>query len=254
MRTLVAVLVFTLTATSLFAADETCPVTAWGYPEGVPSSWGGTCASGTIQSPISNNANQRTQAALPLAKLDYITGRTFPVTLKNTSVDLKAVPMFDGRLEYGDQKARLVQFHFHVPAEHRLDVWSSAVAELHLVHETGDGKILVVAVPIIPGGENAAITALQAIGKPGQCKSAASVRDDQLVQMKALLPAETRRFITYVGSLTTPACNEGVRFILMNDGITATQPQIAFLRVLASGNAREPQRNSNPVTYRVAGQ
>jgi carbonic anhydrase len=247
-------LLLALVATPLFAADETCPITAWHYPEGTPSSWGGVCASGTIQSPIANNASQRTQATLPKAELDYIAGSAYPVTLKNTRYELKVTPMFNGRLVYGSQTARLIQFHFHVPMEHQLDVWRGAKAELHLVHETPDGKVLVVAVAISVGAENPAIAALQRIGDPGFCRSKASVKDEQLVKMQALLPHETRRFITYIGSLTTPPCSEGIRFILMNDGITATQAQIDFLKVLAQGNARGTKSNHNPVTYRVAGQ
>jgi carbonic anhydrase len=254
MRTLTSILVLALLAPALFAADETCPITAWSYPEGTPSSWGGICAAGTVQSPISNNANQRTQAVLPSVDLDYVTGRLYPVTLKNTSVDLKAVPMFDGQLGYGPQKARLVQFHFHVPAEHQLDIWRDAAAELHLVHETATGEVIVVAVALIVGPENPAIRALQNIGNPGQCASRISRSDAQLVKMQALLPAERGRFITYAGSLTTPPCAEVVRFLLMNDGITATQTQIDFLKVLANGNARGPKQNGKPVTYRVAGQ
>jgi carbonic anhydrase len=252
----VLTLVLTLLAAPLFAADETCP-TLWHYPEGTPSSWGGACVTGTAQSPIRNMANQRTQASLPLAQLDYIAGQSYPVTMKNTGHDLKITPMFDGQLRYGSQTARLVQFHFHVPAEHNLDVWSGVAAELHLVHETANGEVLVVAVPIrvgAPNAPNAALTALQRLGNPGACRSAASVKNDQFVTMRALLPAETRRFITYVGSLTTPPCSGGVRFILMNDGITATQAQINFLKVLANGNAREIKTNPGPVTFRVAGQ
>jgi carbonic anhydrase len=71
--------------------------------------------------------------------------------------------------------------------------------------------------------------------------------------MKSLLPLEKGRFITYVGSLTTPACSEGVTFILMNDGITANQAQLEYLKI-GAGNIRPPQANSNPVTYRVVGQ
>lgn len=246
-------LVLMLLAMPLFAADETCPA-VWHYPEGTPSSWGGNCAAASPQSPIRNAGPQRRQETLPLAELDYIGGSRYPVTMKNTGHDLKITPMFNGQLRYGNQTARLVQFHFHVPKEHDLDVWSNGRAELHLVHETANGEVLVIAVSIEVGASNPAIAALQALGTLGACRSAASVKPDQLVEMKTLLPAETRRYITYIGSLTTPPCSGQVRFILMNDGITATQEQLNFLKVLASGNARGIKSNSNPVTFRVAGQ
>jgi carbonic anhydrase len=244
MRTLTVVL--TLLAWPLFAADETCPA-PWSYPEG--PAWGADCAAATPQSPIRNVASQRTQASLPPLQLNYISGLSYPVTMKNTSVDLKVTPMFDGRLIVGSQYGRLTQFHFHVPAEHDLDVWANAKAELHLVHESPQHEVFVIAVPINLGASNPAIAALQRLGSLAACRSATSVGEGQLVQMKALLPAETKRYITYVGSLTTPPCSGKVRFFLMNDAITATQEQINFLKVLASGNARGIKANSNPVLF-----
>jgi carbonic anhydrase len=233
-------------AAPLFAADETCPTT-WNYEQ----PWTGQCATGTNQSPIANNANQRfPDGGLQQPQLGYPT-LPVPVTIKNTSKEIKIYPMFDGRLMINGKTARLVQFHFHVPKEHLLDVWSGAEGELHLVHETADGSVIVVAVAISRGASNPALAALRNFGTLATCSSKASIRPDQLVPMTALLPANTGRYIRYVGSLTTPPCSPNVEFLLMNDGITATQEEIAYLK-LGNGNARGPQTNTNRVTYRVA--
>ncbi|HET7436847.1 MAG TPA: carbonic anhydrase family protein [Thermoanaerobaculia bacterium] len=247
-------LILILAAVTVFAADETCPITSWSYPEGPANPWPATYCSGANQSPIANNASQRTQdQSLPLAVVNYAGNVAFPITLKNTGTELKATPMFDGRLTWGTVSAQLTQFHFHVPAEHKLDIWADAAAELHLVHQVGD-RIYVIAVAIRRGHENPALTALLKLA-PRACYSAASISNDQRVLMKALLPLEMRRYITYEGSLTTPQCNRGVTFILMNDGIEASAEQIDRLKIIRTptGNARAPQANGNRVTYRTAG-
>jgi carbonic anhydrase len=246
-RSMFLVPLFLIAATA-FAADETCPPT-WNYQQ----PWTGECLTGTAQSPIVNNANQRTpNPALTQPVISYL-GLTAPVTVKNTGHEIKVVPMFDGTLTVNGKTARLVQFHFHVPAEHKLDVWADAAAELHLVHETATGEVIVIAVPIIQvdNSSNPALAALRMFGTLKACESKASVRPNQLVPMGALLPAVTGRYMTYVGSLTTPPCSPNVTFVLMNDGIRATAPEIAYLK-LALGNARGTKTNANPVTYRVA--
>lgn len=240
-----ALLVF---ATGLFAADETCPP-AWDYQR----PWTGECATGVAQSPITNNADQRNpNPALTNPVIRY-RNLTAPVTIKHTGHEIKITPMFDGTLTVNGKTARLVQFHFHVPKEHLLDIWADAAAELHLVHETADGQVIVIAVPIIEvrGSSNPALAALRNFGTLKACESKATVKAEQMVPMSALLPAVTGRYVTYVGSLTTPPCSPNVTFLLMNDGIRATPEEIAYLK-LGTGNARGPKSNDNPVTYRVA--
>lgn len=259
LQTVVLIVTLSLVTLPLFGADETCPA-KWSYSGATgPDKWAdidppvnAKCRSGLTQSPIVNNANQRTQAVHPLPSFDYL--KKYPVTVKNTSRELKVVPMFDGKLTYGTAVARLVQFHFHAPyTEHQLDIWRGAVGELHLVHETAEGRAFVVGVAISLGDSNSALESLRTFGELKECTSKATRTPEQYVPMDSLLPRERGRFVTYVGSLTTPACSEGVTFILMNDGITASQAQLDYLKI-GAGNIRPPQANSNPVTYRVVGQ
>jgi carbonic anhydrase len=260
LKTVVLLVTLSIVTLPLFGADETCPA-KWSYSGATgPDKWAdidppvnAKCRSGLTQSPIRNNADQRTQANHPVPSFDYLS-RKQAVILKNTSRELKVLPMFDGKLTYGNVTARLVQFHFHAPhVEHELDVWRGAVGELHMVHETSDGKIYVIAVPISLGTSNPALEVLRRFGQLKECSSRNTRTDEEYVPIANLLPGTRSRFITYVGSLTTPPCGEGVTFILMNDGITATQEQLDYIKI-GAGNIRPPQGNSNPVTYRVAGQ
>ena len=254
---LLATVTFAQDGPRILGSDETCPITAWNYQD--MEAWKQNRAwqcGGTTQSPI--NANTRTQdQSLPTVRVDYYTGALHPITLRNTGYEYKAIPMFDGSVTFRTQIARLVQFHFHVPNEHVVDRWGNDVkAELHLVHETPAKEAIVIAVPIKAGGAaNPALTALLKLTPLAACQSAASVRPDQLVPMRSFLPADMEfgqinRYITYVGSLTTPPCSQGVRFILVAP-IFATQTQIDGLQLIPNNARRPPQGNTNPVTFRL---
>ena len=57
------------------------------------------------------------------------------------------------------------------------------------------------------------------------------------------LPAD-RRYYTYMGSLTTPPCTEGVLWMVMQQPVTASVQQIDIFSRLYPMNARPVQRAS----------
>lgn len=214
------------------------------------------CGSGLTQSPIETRPPW-TQVAYAVPTFDY-RNENRPVIVKNTSRELKVQPMFDGKMTFGTNVARLVQFHFHVrqpnpQTEHKLnlDDWNAARAELHLVHETSTGQTFVVAMAIGVGSTNPALVALRRFVPLQECHSRASRTTQELVPMGRLLPAPSAagRFIYYEGSLTTPPCTEGVRFLLMKDVIYATESEIDAM-MIGAGNIRPTQTNRNTVTER----
>ena len=216
--------------------------------------WGGACANGTRQSPIANNeANRRPDSSLTAPGVASY-GVYTKVWAANTKTTVKVTTAKTISLGYPGGPWTLEEFHFHVPAEHVLDVWNSygrrPVAELHLVHKNpGKTQAVAIAVPIYLSttSSNQALHALKALGAlPANCDPKASGVD--ALPMRALLPSNTGRYITYEGSLTTPWCDEIVRFLLMNEGITATQDEINYIKITM--NARPAQYNTKPVTYR----
>ena len=114
------------------------------------------------------------------------------------------------------------------------------------MHRDPANKVIVIAVPIRLGPSNPALAALMALGSIPNCQSRTSAPN--AVPMAPLLPLVTGRYIRYKGSLTTPACDEDVTFLLMNNGITATQAQLNYIKIVC--NARPVQYNRNPVTFR----
>jgi carbonic anhydrase len=60
------------------------------------------------------------------------------------------------------------------------------------------------------------------------------------IDPSALLPA-TRGYFTYVGSLTTPPCTEGVRWFVLKSPLSLSEGQIATFAKLYPADARPVQ-------------
>jgi carbonic anhydrase len=63
------------------------------------------------------------------------------------------------------------------------------------------------------------------------------------LELNALLPAD-RRYFTYMGSLTTPPCSEGVQWIVMREPVTASIEQIDLFARMYPMNARPLQASA----------
>jgi carbonic anhydrase len=67
------------------------------------------------------------------------------------------------------------------------------------------------------------------------------------VDLRRLLPA-SRRAYRYPGSLTTPPCTEGIRWMVLAKPIQISEHQLEVLRETVEGNARPAQPlNGRPV-------
>ena len=137
----------------------------------------------------------------------------------------------------------LTQFHFHTVSEHRLN-GEVFPMELHLVHETDDGQLLVLGVFIEAGHVN---RELQRIFRdlPADESETRSINDFDLDD---LIPND-RDTYRYEGSLTTPPFTEGVNWIVFDEPLQMSQGQIdAFRELFPEGNTREPQPlNDRPI-------
>jgi carbonic anhydrase len=63
---------------------------------------------------------------------------------------------------------------------------------------------------------------------------------DENLNLNNLMPKD-KRYITYSGSLTTPPCTEGVRWIVLKKPISISKQQLEKLKsVMANPNNRVP--------------
>lgn len=140
----------------------------------------------------------------------------------------------------------LTQFHFHSPSEHTIG-GVSFDAEVHLVHKSKDGKLLVLAVLLKRGARNSVLKALWDTMPTAPTKEPIVVAG-QTVDVQALLP-RSGRYAHYDGSLTVPPCTENVQwFVALPESTSATElsaAQIAKLRSALGPRSNRPLQPAN---------
>ncbi len=131
----------------------------------------------------------------------------------------------------------LVQFHFHMPGEHKTK-GKLRDGELHLVHKSADGHILVIGVILYhTQTDNAAFASVweNIPKKPGEMQHLNAQTNASL-----FLPA-SRATYRYDGSLTTPPCTEGVLWNVMVDSVAMSQGQMLDFMHIVGDNYRPVQ-------------
>jgi carbonic anhydrase len=220
------------------AHNKHAHATHWSYEgEGAPEHWAQIdkryfmCKEGRNQSPI--NLTNFTQSMLPAIQFDYKltsteildNGHTEQVNVKDgSSITVDSI-QFD-----------LKQFHFHTPSENNIN-GKAFPLEVHFVHASKNGELAVVAVMFDEGKANSAITELweQMPEQEGEHHTIDAKHLD------ALLPTQ-RDYYRFNGSLTTPPCTEGVRWLVMKNSVTLSKAQIEkFAKIMHLHNNRPIQ-------------
>lgn len=191
----------------------------------------GQCA-GSNQSPVDLRGMVEAKLA-PLAFHYQAGGKT--VVNNGHTVQVGYAP--GSTLQVDGISFELKQFHFHAPSENHIE-GKSYPLEGHLVHVSSKGEIAVVAVMYESGKTNAALSevfrALPA--KVGEIQPLSSY-----ISAEQLLP-KSRDYYRFSGSLTTPPCSEGVRWLVMKQPVKVSQTQInAFKIVMHTPNNRPVQ-------------
>jgi carbonic anhydrase len=215
----------------------------WSYSgEDGPEHWGDLdpsyepCKSGTAQSPVDLPAASVHHGPGPLAP------RWEPIPLRLTNnghaiqIDVKSASSFTVE----GTTYRLVQFHFHSPSEHTVGGRSYG-AEMHLVHKSDGGRLLVLAILFGIGVENATLAPIWN-AMPGQAGTSPAVPGFSL-DLTPLLPKEPR-YLRYDGSLTTPPCSEGVTWLVLEPDPSAqlSPEQLNALRAATQPSTNRPTK------------
>lgn len=212
----------------------------WDYEgEGRPDNWSklkpeyGTCASGKRQSPIDIREGIRVDqppidfAWRPSQFRIVDNGHTVQVAVGGSNLSLLG------------KNYELIQFHFHRPAEERINGRGFDMVA-HFVHKSEEGRLAVVAVLMEKGVENPFVQTLWNYMPLEKNEDVAppSVQIDPT----SFLPAD-RSYYTYMGSLTTPPCTENVQWLVMKQPVQVSAEQIAIFSRLYRNNARPVQPN-----------
>jgi len=113
---------------------------------------------------------------------------------------------------------------------------------IHLVHQSKAGKLAVIAVLIEAGKENSLIRTLWTHLPLEQNKPV--TRADIKIDPQQLIPAK-RAYYTFLGSLTTPPCTEGVLWLVLKSPIQVSKEQLAGFGTLYKSNVRPVQAVNN---------
>jgi carbonic anhydrase len=210
----------------------------WDY-EGVggPENWAKldpknkTCAIGERQSPI--DIKDGIKVDLEPIKFNYRPS-TFRIVDNGHTIQ---VEVGENAISLTGKTYELVQFHFHRPSEEKVNGQRFDMV-VHLVHKSDDGQLAVVAVLLERGTENPFIQTLWN-NMPLE-KNMPVAPPTTLVDLNTLLPT-ARNYYTYMGSLTTPPCSEGVLWLVMKQPIQVSQDQINIFSRLYRNNARPIQ-------------
>jgi carbonic anhydrase len=136
-----------------------------------------------------------------------------------------------------DIKFELKQFHFHAPSENHIN-GKSYPMEMHLVHADKEGNLAVVALMFEEGAENKELAKIWP-SIPANVDDKNSLASSYAVT--PLLPAN-HDYYRFDGSLTTPPCTEGVRWLVLKKPVSVSQKQVeAFSHVIHHANNRPIQ-------------
>lgn len=217
----------------------------WEYSgEAGPENWAklspeySACA-GKNQSPI--NMTGFIEAELTPLVVNYKAG-TSEILNNGHTVQVNALP--GSSITVDGVQFELKQFHFHAPSENQIN-GKSYPLEGHLVHADKDGNLAVVAVMFAEGKANEGLKKAWA--------QMPKEEGEKVGLSSALSPLEilpsNQDYYRFNGSLTTPPCSEGVRWLVMKHPISASKEQIAqFSHVMHHPNNRPVQTvNARPV-------
>lgn len=224
-----------LMSSSAFSSDGA----HWGYSgESGPDNWAKlspdsiACAAGKNQSPI--NLTGFIKAALKPIVFNY-KSNSAEILNNGHTVQVNALP--GSSISVDGIQFELKQFHFHAPSENLINKKSFPM-EAHLVHADKDGNLAVVAVMVTEGKANKALEKewAQMPKKEGEKLTLSSD-----ISPLEILPSN-RDYYRFNGSLTTPPCSEGVRWLVMKHPISASKAQIEqFVQVMHHPNNRPVQ-------------
>ena len=210
----------------------------WAYNgAGGPQAWASlkpefsACANGQRQSPIDIRGGLSVD--LEPVRFDYQASR-FAVIDNGHTVQVNLAQ--GNAIEIGGKRYELLQFHFHRPSEERIDGRQFEMS-LHLVHRNDQGQLAVVGLLFDKGAPH---PVLQQVWNSLPLEKNEENAASNPIELSDLLPAD-RRYFTYMGSLTTPPCSEGVRWIVMRQPVTLTKEQIDIFARMYPMNARPIQ-------------
>lgn len=242
-NTMIYILIVAAIALMLSESETKKQNAAWGY-EGdlAPQNWASLdkeykmCESGKHQSPLDIRGD------ILKAQLDEITfyDDARATTFSNNGHSLKVNFARGNLIDFQSKDYSLLQMHFHTPSENRIDGVSYPM-EVHLVHQDKNKNLAVIAVMFEEAEDTNIVLNKLLRNVPEQKNQSNSIKAD--VYGYDILP-ENKEYYTFDGSLTTPPCTEGVKWIVLKTPVQASKNQLEDFKAIMGKNNR-PLQNRN---------
>jgi carbonic anhydrase len=231
-------------STSVYQSPLQTLQASWSY-EGAtgPAFWGdldaafAACSTGEQQSPINFSYQRLVPAKWALSSAYEPTA--FSVNNNGHTIQADVAGTTNSAFVLDDVEYTLAQFHFHTPSEHTVDA-NSFEMELHLVHMDEDENLAVLGVLIEEGTHNDVLEEMWTLMPTEEGVAAETI----VLNPEELLPQEIASF-QYNGSLTTPPCDEGVKWTVIDQPIELSHKQIERFQSIYPQNYRPVQDLGN---------
>ena len=221
-----------------YGAAGVSPAQVWSY-DGAngPEAWAqlkpeyAACGKGERQSPIDVRDGIKVQ--LDAVQFHY-QAPDFRVIDDGRTVRVLVAP--GSSMEVLGRRFELKHLQFHRPSEVHVNGKAFDMA-VHLVHQDVDGRSAIVAVQLERGSMHSVV---QAVWNNLPLEKGVEQVARAPLDLLALLPAD-QRYITFMGSMTTPPCQEGVLWVVMKQPVGISDYQVAVFSRLYPMNARPLQ-------------
>jgi carbonic anhydrase len=192
------------------------------------------CSQGKEQSPIDIRGAKLNKALQPI-EFHYMAAS---VELENTGNTVRVKVKPGSYIVAGGVRYDLQELDFHHPGEEAVNGRLTDM-DVHLTHKSADGRVAVLAARLSEerGDPNATLATLWQ-HLPTEAGKSEKVAD--MINPGGLLPGD-RGYWTYMGSLTTPPCTEGVRWFVFEQPVSISRSQLQAFGRLYRINSRPLQ-------------
>ncbi len=229
-------------ALTCFASLSTAQTAAnWNYyGKTGPLGWGKldpsykACSNGHEQSPLDIRGVHLNKSLQPI-EFHYLAGTE---TVENNGRTIVVHVNPGSYMVAGGTRYNLMQYEFRTPSEEAVKGKLTDMS-VQFLHKSADGRMAIVAVRLAEN-QDAPNAVLATLFSQLPRKSGDTVKIADPVNPGGFLPAD-RAYWTYMGSLTTPPCTEGVRWFVFQQPVTLSRTQLRTYGALFRMNTRPLQ-------------
>ncbi len=220
------------------------PPPPWSYKgNNGPDKWGSlsydyaACTLGQRQSPI--DIRNTVHADLPPIKFSY---KPSPLSIIDDGHGIRVDTPNGGSITVDGVIYELQYLRFHKPGEMKIN-GKAADMDVQLVHQskTGQSAILTLMIEADKAKKGKAQEVIRTLWNELPLEQDKLVTHAEIkIDPTLLLPSKVNYF-TFIGSLTTPPCTEGVLWLVLKTPVLASKEQIAGFGTIYKGNVRPVQ-------------